>query len=191
MTTNSSGLLDNLLAPEELERRLAIGDVLLADVREPFEFSAEHIPGAASAPLSAFDPVALRKRAAGRLVVLQCRSGKRSAEAAQRFAATGESASQLAGGIEAWKQSGRRTARASGAPRIDVMRQTQIVIGSFVLGGALLGAFVSPWFLIVPAFMGSGLIYAGASGSCGMALMLARMPWNRAASRPASSDSRH
>ncbi len=59
------------------------------------------------------------------------------------------------------------------------MRQVQITAGSLVVIGVVLGLVVTPGFLAIPAFIGSGLVFAGASGWCGMAKLLARMPWNR------------
>jgi hypothetical protein len=48
----------------------------------------------------------------------------------------------------------------------------------------VLGLLVSPWFFVVPAFVGAGLITAGVTGFCGMARLLMRAPWNRAAYGP-------
>jgi len=59
------------------------------------------------------------------------------------------------------------------------MRQVQIVVGSLAAIGAILALAVNPWFAILPLFLGCGLLFAGISGTCGMALLLARMPWNR------------
>ena len=64
---------------------------------------------------------------------------------------------------------------------IELQRQVQIGAGSLALAGTLLGAFVSPWFYILPGFVGAGLLTAGVTGFCGMALLLMRAPWNRAA----------
>jgi hypothetical protein len=50
----------------------------------------------------------------------------------------------------------------------------------------VLGLLVSPWFFVVPAFVGAGLITAGVTGFCGMARMLMRAPWNRAAYGPSA-----
>ena len=61
------------------------------------------------------------------------------------------------------------------------MRQVQIVAGSLVLTGVVLGALVSPGFYALSGFVGAGLLFAGASGFCGMARLLAFMPWNRRA----------
>jgi hypothetical protein len=61
------------------------------------------------------------------------------------------------------------------------MRQVQIGAGSVVVVGVLLGYFVAqPWMLIALA-MGAGLVFAGITGWCGMAKVLALMPWNKRA----------
>ena len=54
-----------------------------------------------------------------------------------------------------------------------------LTAGTLAAGGTALGVWVSPWFLIVPGFVGCGLAFAGATGWCGMAMLLGRMPWNR------------
>lgn len=155
------------------------GDAVLVDVREDFEHATERIDGAHCCPLSQFDPDALQRRFEGKRVVFHCRSGKRAAKAAERWPTGDEPAFHLAGGIEGWKHAGLHTIRAPGLPKFDAMRQTQVVIGSLVLGGTLLGAFVSPWLLIISGFMGAGLIFAGLSGTCGMAVAISKLPWNR------------
>ncbi len=166
--------------PATLEQWLESGQAVLVDVREPFEHAAEHIPGAVLIPLSKFTPQSVRERFADRRVVFHCRSGKRSHKAADLYAHTGNQAYHLAGGIEAWKAAGKSVERSAKAPRLDVMRQVQITAGSLVALGTLLGAAVNPWWLVIPGFVGCGLIFAGATGWCGMAKLLAKMPWNRA-----------
>jgi hypothetical protein len=59
------------------------------------------------------------------------------------------------------------------------MRQVQIVVGSLSSAGAILVLAVDRWFAVVPLFLGCGLLFAGISGTCGMALLLARLPWNQ------------
>ncbi len=169
------------VTPEQLEQWLAAGEAVLIDVREPFEHAEEHIADAELVPLSRFDPDAIRDSHPQARLVFHCRSGKRSADAASRFRHNGETTFHLAGGIEAWKSSGRPTVRPSTAPGIPIMRQVQIAAGSLVLLGVVPGILISPWFLAIPAFVGSGLIFAGTTGWCGMAMMLAKMPWNRSA----------
>ena len=58
---------------------------------------------------------------------------------------------------------------------MSLQRQVQIVAGSFVLLGTLLGAVVSPWFLVLSGFVGAGLAFAGITNTCGMAMLLAKL----------------
>jgi rhodanese-related sulfurtransferase len=154
------------------------GEAVLVDVREPDEHARERIEQAKLVPLSTLDPAALAVHGAKRLV-LHCAGGRRSLEAAGRVApmCAGEVYS-MQGGIGAWKKAGLPLAVNARAP-IPIMRQVQITAGSMVFIGTLLGAFVDPWWLIVPGFVGAGLVFAGATGTCGMARMLSLMPWNR------------
>lgn len=106
-----------------------------------------------------------------------CRAGARAAKAAQAFYAAGfENVHVIDGGI--------LNCEACGVPLkntqvISLERQVRIAAGSFILLGTLLGTFVTPWFYLVPAFCGIGLIVAGLTEWCGMAMLLARAPWNR------------
>lgn len=59
------------------------------------------------------------------------------------------------------------------------MRQVQITVGFFVLLASLLAVTVNPAWVYLCMFFGAGLLFAGLSGFCGLALILAKMPWNR------------
>ena len=161
--------------PAAAQRWLAVGEAILIDVRDEDAYARERIAGARLVPLSRFDPAAAE--GGGKKVIMQCRSGRRSAEACRL---AGGGAYNLVGGIEAWKSAGLPVERGGGGSAISVLRQTQLVIGAFVIAGAAAGVWVSPWFLVVPAFFGAGLMFAGATGTCGLAAVLGRMPWNRA-----------
>jgi rhodanese-related sulfurtransferase len=82
------------------------------------------------------------------------------------------------GGIEAWKKAGLPVLRDARQP-MEMQRQVQITAGTLVLLGVVLGHFASPAFYAISAFVGAGLTFAGISGWCGMAKLLALMPWNR------------
>ncbi len=174
------------LTPRELRELLHQGKVRLLDVREPAEHHSEHIEGSELTPLSGFDPTCATGRDGG-MPVLYCRSGARSSKAARRVleASPGHDVHHLRGGIEAWKTSGGRVAARSGGP-ISLERQVRIAAGLLVAVGTLLGAFVHPALLVVPAFVGAGLALAGITDTCGMAMVLARLPYNqRVAAREA------
>ncbi|GAB4460324.1 MAG: rhodanese-like domain-containing protein [Elainellaceae cyanobacterium] len=177
-TQKSSKL--NTINPVQLKALVDQQTVTLVDVREPVEYAGEHISGSTLVPLSNFDP-ALLPNQPNKPTVLYCRSGNRSAQAAQKLFSAGiQEVTHLEGGLLAWKAQGYPTEIKQNAP-ISLMRQVQIVAGSLVLLGTLLGAFVSPWFLILSGFVGSGLIFAGVTDTCAMAMLLAKMPWNRIA----------
>lgn len=165
---------------------LAGGDVILIDVRESDEHRREHIPGAVLAPLSAFDPNHVGSQGDGAKYILHCKSGVRSRKAASMLAEAGFGpVYSLAGGIQAWAASGLKTNKDAKAP-ISIARQVQITVGITSLIGIGLGAFASPWWLILPAFMTGGLLFAGLTDTCGMASVLARCPWNRTNPSPVS-----
>jgi rhodanese-related sulfurtransferase len=146
-------------------------------VREPAEFAARHIAGAASIPLSRLDRVEVAP-AEGEKLVLVCATGRRSGMACERLAGEGREVYSLAGGVAAWQVAGG--AIVDGACKvIPLERQVLAIAGFLVLTGVILSAVVHPWFLGLSAFVGAGLMVAGLTGFCGMALLLARAPWNQ------------
>ncbi|RNC81866.1 MAG: DUF2892 domain-containing protein [Phycisphaera sp.] len=165
--------------PELLQSWLESDAAVLVDVREDFEHAEERIDSAESHPLSKFDAAELRGKHEGKRIVFHCRTGKRSHNAAGRFGDGSETVFHMAGGIDGWKAAGLPTIRPEGAPKLPIMRQVQITAGALVATGVALGVTVSPWFLVISAFVGCGLMFAGITGWCGMAKLLAVMPWNK------------
>lgn len=166
------------IPPRQAHALCAQGAVLV-DIRTPDEHAREHIPGALPWPLAQAGQ-SLRTDDA-KAVVFHCRSGARTqANMAQLAAAAGCEAFVLEGGLEAWKQAGLPV-RVDRRQPIDLMRQVQIATGSLVLAGVVLAAVASPYWLLLAGCVGAGLVFAGVSGFCGMARLLARMPWNRRA----------
>lgn len=166
------------LNPADVAERLKARRAILIDIREPDEFAREHVAGAVPAPLSRFDAVAM-ERHAGREVIYTCRTGNRTGVNGVRLAACvpGE-AFVLEGGLDAWKAQGLPV-QADRSQPIELMRQVQMTAGGLILTGAALGLLVHPAFWGLAAFVGAGLFLAGATGFCGMARLLAMMPWNR------------
>jgi hypothetical protein len=110
--------------------------------------------------------------------VLVCRSGKRAEQAYQKLQATGcENLEVLDGGVIAWESAGLPVVR--GVRAISLERQVRITAGLLVLLGVILGTWVHPAFYGLSAFVGAGLVFAGITDWCGMAMVLAKMPWNR------------
>ena len=166
------------ISPVELKQRLDRGDAILIDVRETDEHAREHILGARLAPLSAIDAHDF-DRDKDKLAVFHCKSGMRTQANAARLLAKGfREAAFLEGGLEAWKAAGLPVHSNAKAP-LEIMRQVQIAAGALVMIGVALGLLFHPAFFALSAFVGGGLFFAGASGWCGMALLLKQMPWNR------------
>lgn len=168
-----------------LKQRIAEGDELtIIDVRTPAEFSSTHIPGSYNIPLQLLSENTrdLADRLGGN-VVLVCRSGARAAQAQQRLAAVGVgNAGVLTGGISAFESAGGDVVR--GTRRWAMERQVRMAAGSLVLLGFLGSKLIDPRLGYLSAAIGGGLTFSALSNSCGMAAVLAKMPWNRTASDP-------
>jgi rhodanese-related sulfurtransferase len=168
------------ISPAEARRRLAEGSAVLIDIREPVEHAREAIPQARLASLSTLAEGSLAGTGEHQpAVIFHCQSGKRTADNAPRLKACGApEAFILEGGLSGWKAAGFAT-RLDRTKPIELQRQVQIAAGTLVLLGLLLAWLASPSFILLPAFVGAGLVFAGISGWCGMAQLLGAMPWNR------------
>ncbi|XSC45369.1 rhodanese family protein [Bradyrhizobium sp. RDT10] len=167
------------IGPAEARRLLQQGATLV-DIREADEHAREKITGAHHLPLSKLEEANLALHE-GKPVIFHCKSGARTVGNASRLAQkVGGSceAFVIEGGLDAWRKAGLPVAVDRRHP-IELQRQVQIAAGSLAFFGTMLGLFVSPWFLAVPAFVGAGLMVAGATGFCGMARILMRAPWNK------------
>lgn len=162
------------LDPYESERLIAAG-ARLVDVREPDEFARRHIAGAVNAPLSKLGALP----AVDAPTIYMCRSGSRTAANCGVLAeVSGDDAFILDGGLEAWTKAGMPVVEDRRQP-LEIMRQVQIAAGLLVLAGVAASLLVAPAWIALSAFVGGGLTFAGLSGWCGMAKLLAAMPWNR------------
>jgi len=156
---------------DAVKEALAAGTTVI-DVRETDEFAYEHIAGTLNIPASQIESGAagLQKH---KPVYVLCQSGVRSEPAAETLRAKGFADVRVVeGGISSWKGKGFETVRAKGP--LPIMRQVQITAGAIVLLSVLAGGGIV-W---LAAFVGAGLMFAGISGWCGLAKVLAVMPWN-------------
>jgi glyoxylase-like metal-dependent hydrolase (beta-lactamase superfamily II) len=171
------------IAPRELRGLLEQDPApFLLDVRSGLEFESERIDGARLIPLDQLD-ARVDEVPEHTDVVVVCRTGVRATVAAETLGRAGRRARVLEGGMNAWRRA--RLPVREGRKRLPVDRQVQLIAGLMVLTGVALGLTVSPWFLAVAAFFGAGLTFAGATGTCGLALLLMKMPWNRPLPPPA------
>ena len=144
--------------------------VLLIDIRSHDEWRREHISGTRSLPLEQLHAGCFSETGLSETdtVIFHCQSGMR----------TGNAALIMQGGLNAWKAAGYPVIVDRRQP-LPLMRQVQIAAGALALGGSLGGLFLTSVLYVIPGFVGAGLMLAGMTGWCGMAKLLAVMPWNR------------
>jgi rhodanese-related sulfurtransferase len=170
------------VSARELHRRLSGGGPAeLLDVRTPGEFASAHVPGSRLVPLDELDCAAFLKQrgADDKPIYVLCQSGGRARRAIRKFQHAGFDGCVLVeGGTQAWVDAGLPVNRGE-SRTLPLMRQVQIVVGLVSAVGAALALTLNPWFAIIPLLLGSGLLFAGLTGICGLALLLTRMPWNK------------
>ena len=169
------------ISPAALSAFLGTGSAHeLLDVRMPPEYASAHVPGATLIPLNELKIESfITQHKPGTPIFVLCQAGTRAAKAIEQFERAGCGDCVLVeGGTQAWIDAGLPVHRNS-RNVLPLMRQVQIVVGSLSAIGAILALAVNPWFAALPLFLGCGLLFAGITGTCGMALMLSKMPWNR------------
>lgn len=168
------------ITPRELADRQKRGESInLIDVRTPVEYQEVHVPFARNVPLDRLDPVeVLAGHTQSEPLYVICRSGSRASKACEAIVAAGfENVVNVEGGTQAWDAAGLSVKRGRAAMSLE--RQVRIAAGTIVFMGALLGYFVDINFIWLSAFVGGGLVFAGITDTCGMGMLLARMPWNQ------------
>ncbi len=155
--------------------------LIFLDVRTPAEYSVVHAQGARLVPFDVLDPAAIasaRSDPAAPIYVI-CESGGRAGKACELFEAAGVvPVYSVEGGTAAWAKAGLPVVRGK-SKVISLERQVRIGAGALVVVGVILACAVHRVFLVIPAFVGAGLIFAGVTNYCGMGMALAKMPWNR------------
>ena len=172
--------------PADLGRRYREGEpgkVRIIDVRTPVEYREKHVPSSTLMPLDTLSDETLREIGAETTepVFVLCRSGQRARQCLERMKSAGLDHGVLVeGGILGWER--ENLPLRYGRKAMSLERQVRVAAGTLVFAGALLAWLVNLAWLIVPAFVGVGFIFAGLTDTCAMGLLLARMPWNKVAS---------
>ena len=164
-----------LLNVSQAQQLLAQGYRLI-DIRSADEYRREHIAGAENIMPNDLSQHDLHQEQ----VIFTCLSGMRTQSCAGQLAqATGcEEVLLLDGGLNAWKKAQGEVVKNTAEP-LPLMRQVQIVAGSLIVLGVVLGYAVHAGFFLLAGFVGAGLVFAGVTGFCGMAVLLMKMPWNK------------
>jgi len=172
------------ITPAKLAELVKSGSTIeLIDVRTPVEFQEVHVSIARNVPLDSLDANAVMKARTGAAadpLYIICRSGSRGQKACEKFLAAGISnIFNVEGGTLACVDTGIPLIR--GRKVISLERQVRIAAGSLVLLGVVMSHFVHPYFMYLSAFVGAGLTFAGITDTCGMGMLLSKMPWNQRA----------
>jgi rhodanese-related sulfurtransferase len=155
-------------------------DLRLLDVRTPAEYESVHIGGSYNVPLDTLGEHAAEIREdVDAAVVLVCQSGARSRQAEEALKRVGmPQLHVLDGGLNEWIAAGKPVRR--GRERISLERQVRIAAGALAAAGGLLAVKAHPRFGLLSVFVGGGLVFAGVTDTCGMARLLAKLPYNQA-----------
>jgi rhodanese-related sulfurtransferase len=154
-------------------------DLRLLDVRMPAEYESVHIGGSYNVPLDTLGEHAAEIREdVDAPVVLVCQSGSRSRQAEEALKRVGmPQVHVLDGGLNGWVAAGKPVRR--GRERLSLERQVRIAAGALAAASGLLAVKAHPRFGLLSAIVGSGLVFAGVTDTCGMAKVLAKLPYNR------------
>ena len=166
------------LSPQAVTLLLEEG-ALLIDIRPQSDYLREHIAQARHMPTDQLVTGAYPLSNA-RAIIFYCRSGHRTQLDAQTLKTSvnkGE-AYVLEGGLNAWKKAGLPVVRDLSQP-LPLQRQVQITAGLLIMLATVLGFVSTPAFFVLSGLIGTGLFFAGITGFCGLARLLAKMPWNR------------
>jgi rhodanese-related sulfurtransferase len=173
------------ISPKEFVELKRTGKTLdLIDVRTPVEYRGVHAEGARNIPLDRLDAVSIsREKTGGEPIYVIFQSGGRSTKACEMFHAAGNAnVVNVEGGTKAWEAAGLPVVRGKKAMSLE--RQVRIAARSLVLTGIVLGFLVHEYLFGLSGFVGAGLVFAGITDTCGMGMLLARMPWNQVTNQP-------
>ncbi|MBP7835991.1 MAG: MBL fold metallo-hydrolase [Candidatus Omnitrophica bacterium] len=150
----------------------------LLDVRSALEFNQEHIQDAINIPIDMLSAKINELVQAKQNFIVFCRTGNRSPMAADMLIQSGmQGVKVMQGGLTRWKKEGLAVIKGGGG--ISLERQVRIIAGGLVLSGILLSWLVHWAFIFIPLFVSGGLIFAGLTDACLMAMLLMKLPYNR------------
>jgi rhodanese-related sulfurtransferase len=177
------------ISPQRLNDITQAGQTVeLLDVRTPAEFSEIHVSFARNVPLDQLEKTTISSswNGATQPLYVICQSGGRAKQACEKLMRAGRlNVVSIEGGTQAWDAAGLPVVR--GKAMMSLERQVRIAAGLLVFAGTFLGYFVHPYWLGLPAFVGAGLAFAGITDTCGMGMLLAKMPWNQVETCAAST----
>ncbi|WP_327347460.1 rhodanese-like domain-containing protein [Streptomyces europaeiscabiei] len=166
------------------QARTRLHELTVIDVRTPAEYASGHLPGALNIPLDRIRRALPEMRHASERgdVLVVCASGARSENACKLLAEQGIATATLVGGTGAWAAEGHDLHTPPACETRagwSMERQVRFTAGSLVLLGLLFGLFVHPALLLLSAGVAGGLVFSALTNTCGMAVVLGKLPHNR------------
>lgn len=168
--------MKKVISPKQLKELLDKDKAVVLDVRGPNAHESQHIEK--SVQMSVSDIAQDKAPTGDKVRVIHCEADACTNKAYDDLMKENPSADVyvLEGGIQAWRKAGLPTV---GSGQMSMMHQAYLVIGPTLLVGVILGAFVNPWFYLIPALVGLALIVAGLTRVCPICAILSLMPWNK------------
>ncbi len=170
---------------------LAPQDSVVIDVRTKMEHDEKRLTrNHFHIPLDELNPEKFIKEHcvdSEKTIYFLCRGGTRAGKAAEKFLVSGyQNVCVIEGGLTACESCGEgveghasKACSTSVGNKITLERQVRIAAGSITFIGSILALTSDAAFAAIPLFVGAGLIFAGITDRCGMALILTKAPWNQ------------
>lgn len=150
----------------------------LLDVRSIGEYNELHIKGSMLVPIDTLAGRLDELARAGNGYLVLCRTGNRAMMASDMLLQSGiKDVKVIEGGTTLWQKEALPVEKGVGG--ISIERQVRIAAGSLVLLGLIMAALVHPAFILITAFIGCGLVFAGITDNCMMGMLLMKLPYNR------------
>jgi len=154
-------------------------EVDFINVCTPTEYAEKHISGVRNLPLDEIIERA-KELKSKKTVYVHCRSGSRGQHAIEKLEALNVNIDlvNVQGGLLAWMKAGFDTVSSSNRT-LPLMRQVMLGAGLIIISSHVAAHFANPYYIYISLFVGVSLTFSGLTGWCGMAFLLARMPWNK------------
>lgn len=148
------------------------------DVRETAEFKEVQLKHSVNMPLSSLKQ-SYSELDPSKPYILFCQSGSRASSAATFLETVGFNKLTVSeAGIEALMTEQPSLLIKPKRQLWTVDRQFRFALGVLIAIGLLGFAFLSPWFLLIPSIICSGLIFTALIDQCYFRMLIAAMPWN-------------
>lgn len=152
----------------------------LFDARRPDEYKTARIKGAQNIPHDSVKSH-LKQLQTLEKIYFYCATGRRCKLACESLEKEGIDPSKLVhvmGNAEDWDKVGLPVEKGSGS-RFSIQRQVYLFASLVILIGIFFSLVSSLWYLILPTFVGIGMLFSSIKGVCYSEILLSKMPWNR------------